>query len=344
MADPRFYDNRGPFALKEVCEAAGVSLPDCADGDARIADLASLNGAGPSHLSFYSGDRRGMAEMQFAVTKAGFCFVPSSVKMRTSHGCMVIPCPSVAHAFAAAARLFYPDSGLAVWRQRQQIDPTAKIAQSVSLAPGAVIGESAEIGDGTRIGPNTVIGRGVTIGRNCEIGSNTTISHALLGDGVVILSGAQIGNPGFGFASSGAGHIKIPQLGRVIVQDNVEIGACATVDRAALGDTVIGEGTKIDNLVQIGHNTRIGRHGLIVSQVGISGSCELGDFVVLGGQVGVADHVSIGDGARLAGRTGVTSSLDGGQDYGGIPAKPVKQWVREMVAVSNLVKRDKKQS
>jgi UDP-3-O-[3-hydroxymyristoyl] glucosamine N-acyltransferase len=128
------------------------------------------------------------------------------------------------------------------------------------------------------------------------------------------------------------------------VQDNVEIGACTTIDRAALGDTVIGEGTKIDNLVQIGHNTWIGRHGVIVSQVGISGSCTLGDFVVLGGQVGVADHVSIGDGARLAGRTGVTSSLEGGQDYGGIPAKPVKQWVREMVAVSNLVKRDKKQS
>jgi UDP-3-O-[3-hydroxymyristoyl] glucosamine N-acyltransferase len=256
----------------------------------------------------------------------------------------MVPCPSVSHAFAAAARLFYPDSNLAVWRQQQNVDPGARIGDGVVLAPGAVVGQGAEIGDGTRIGANAAIGPGVAIGRNCEIGGNVTITHAYVGDGVLILSGAQIGNPGFGFASSAAGHIKIPQLGRVILQDRVEIGACSAIDRAALGDTVIGEGTKIDNLVQIGHNTRIGRHSVIVSQVGISGSCELGDFVVLGGQVGVADHVTIGDGARLAGRTGVTSSLAGGQDYGGIPAKPVKQWAREMVAVSNLVKRGKKQT
>ena len=219
----------------------------------------------------------------------------------------VIPCASVPHAFAAVARLFYPDSN-PVWRaggRSSTSDPAAKIGRDVSLAPGAVVGKGAEIGDGTRLGANAVIGRGVAIGRNCEIGSNTTISHALIGDDVVVLSGAQIGNPGFGFASSAAGHTKIPQLGRIILQDRVEIGACTTIDRAALGDTVIGEGTKIDNLVQIGHNTRIGRHGVIVSQVGISGSCELGDFVVLGGQVGVADHVSIGDGARLCRSYGV---------------------------------------
>jgi UDP-3-O-[3-hydroxymyristoyl] glucosamine N-acyltransferase len=344
MADPRFYDNRGPFTLAEVCKSAGIALPDRLDGGARVEDLASLGGASPSHLSFYSGERSGNPAVQFAATKAGFCLIPSGLQARAPDSCVTVSCASVPHAFAAAARLFYPDSGLAVWRQAQQIDSTAKIGHGVSLAPGVVIGEGAEIGDGTRIGANAVIGRGVAIGRNCEIGSNATVSHALVGDEVTILSGAQIGNPGFGFASSAAGHIKIPQLGRVILQDRVEIGACTAIDRAALGDTVIGEGTKIDNLVQIGHNTRIGRHGVIVSQVGISGSCELGDFVVLGGQVGVADHVSIGDGARLAGRTGVTSSLEGGQDYGGIPAKPVKQWVREMVAVSNLVKRDKKKS
>ena len=344
MADPRFYDNRGPFVLADLCQAASIALPEGVDGAACVNDLASLSGAGPSHLSFYSGDRSEQAVAQFASTKAGFCFVASAIKACAPPSCVSVPCASVPHAFAAAARLFYPDSGLAVWRQERKIDPTAKIGRGVSLAPGVVVGERAEIGDATQVGANAVIGPGVAIGRNCEIGSNATISHALIGDEVVILSGAQIGNPGFGFASSAAGHIKIPQLGRVILQDRVEIGACTTIDRAALGDTVIGEGTKIDNLVQIGHNTRIGRHGVIVSQVGISGSCELGDFVVLGGQVGVADHVSIGDGARLAGRTGVTSSLEGGQDYGGIPAKPVKQWMREMVAVSNLVKRDKKQS
>jgi UDP-3-O-[3-hydroxymyristoyl] glucosamine N-acyltransferase len=180
------------------------------------------------------------------------------------------------------------------------------------------------------------------IGRDCEIGSNVTISHAYLGDGVVVFPGAQLGQPGFGFASGAAGHLKIPQLGRVIVQDKVEIGACTTVDRGALGDTVIGEGTKIDNLVQIGHNTRTGRHCVIVAQVGISGSCELGDYVVLGGQAGVADHAHIGDGARVAARGGVPpGELPGGKDYGGTPVRLMKDWRRELAAVALLAKRRK---
>jgi UDP-3-O-[3-hydroxymyristoyl] glucosamine N-acyltransferase len=238
--------------------------------------------------------------------------------------------------------LFYPESGLSVWDQKTPIDPSAKIAAGVSLAPGVVIGPDCEIGERTRVGANTVIARGVMIGRDCEIGSNVTISHAYLGDGVVVFPGAQLGQPGFGFASAAAGHLKIPQLGRVIVQDKVEIGACTTIDRGALGDTVIGEGTKIDNLVQIGHNTRTGRHCVIVAQVGISGSCELGDFVVLGGQAGVADHARIGDGARIAAKSGVTpGELPGGQDYGGVPARLMKNWRRELAAVALLARRRK---
>jgi len=175
------------------------------------------------------------------------------------------------------------------------------------LGPGVVVGPHALIGDGTRVAPNTVIGRGVAIGRDCEIGSNVSISDAYLGDQLLILPGAQIGQPGFGFVSSAQGHVKIPQLGRVIVQDKVEIGACVTIDRGALGDTVIGEGTKIDNLVQIGHNVHLGRHCVIVGQAGVAGSAVLGDFVVTGGQVAVADHCRVGNGARLAGRAGVVS-------------------------------------
>jgi len=344
MADPRFYDNRGPFTLAEVCHAVGAPLSEGVDGALSVDDVGSLSGAGATHLSFYAGDRRSDAVQQFASTKAGYCLVPPALKAEVPASCVAIRCSSVPHAFAAAAKLFYPESDLIVWRQERSVDPTARIGSDVSLAPGVVIGPGAEIGERTRIGPNTVIGRGVAIGRNCEIGSNVTISHSYVGDSVVILSGAQIGNPGFGFASSREGHTKIPQIGRVIVQDKVEIGAGSTIDRAALGDTVIGEGAKIDNLVQIGHNTRIGRHAVIVAQVGISGSCELGDFVVLGGQVGIGDHTRIGDRARLAGRSGVMGDLEGGQDYGGIPAKPLKEWAREIVAVSNLAKRGKKQT
>ena len=339
MADPRFYDNKGPFSLKRICEAAGVDAP--AGGDALVHDIAGLDGAGPAHISFFAG---ATAAEQFASTQAGFCFVAKDEKRAAPQGCVAVPCASVQHAFAAAATLFYPQSGLARWEQADAIHPTARIGEGAALAPGVVLGPDVEIGAGTRIGPNTAIARGVAIGRDCEIGSNVSVSHAYIGDEVLILSGAQIGGPGFGFASGPKGHVKIPQLGRVILQDRVEIGSCTALDRGALGDTVVGEGSKIDNLVQIGHNTKIGRHTVIVGHVGISGSCELGDFVIVGGQVGIADHVRIGDGARLAARSGVIGYLPGGQDYGGMPAKPVKEWAREMAAVKMLARQGKKKT
>ncbi|HEY4943916.1 MAG TPA: UDP-3-O-(3-hydroxymyristoyl)glucosamine N-acyltransferase [Rhizomicrobium sp.] len=345
MADPRFYDNRGPFTLGEVCSCVGAALPAGSDAAAKIHDLASLTGAGPQHLTFFAGGANTHAA-DLAQTAAGFCFVPQKTArpLQTRAGMTAIPCVSVQHAFAAAAQLFYPQSGLAAWSQQTAVDPSASIGARVLLGPGVVIGPGAEIGDDTRIAPNTVIGRGVTIGRNCEIGSNCTISNSHIGDEVLILPGAQIGQPGFGFASGAAGHIKIPQLGRVIVQDRVEIGSCTAIDRGALGDTVIGEGSKIDNLVQIGHNTRLGRHDIVVGQVGISGSCELGDFVLLGGQVGIADHTKIGDGARVAARGATPSGaeLAAGTDYGGAPAKPIREWIREIHALTNLAKRPKR--
>jgi UDP-3-O-[3-hydroxymyristoyl] glucosamine N-acyltransferase len=340
MADPRFFDNAGPFTLAEICAEAHVQLPDDADGAAQISDLASLSGAGRLHLSFFSGGTGNRDQLIGSGT--GYCFVASQRErtIEAAPGCVVLPCPSVAHAFAAAARRFYPESSLVAWSQQTAVDPTAEIGEGVRLGPGVVIGPGAEIGDRTHLGPNTVVGRGVAIGKDCEIASNVTITHSYLGDGILILPGAQIGQPGFGFASGPSGHIKVPQLGRVIVQDRVEIGAATTIDRGALGDTVIGEGTKIDNLVQIGHNTHIGRHCVIVSQVGISGSCELGDFVVLGGQVGIADHVQIGSGARFAARAASApgARYEGGHDYGGAPAKPVREWIREVHTLSKLAK------
>ncbi len=345
MADPRFYDNRGPFTLGELCRSVGAALPANADAGARIADLASLAGAGPHHLAFFAGGANAPVA-DLAQTAAGFCFVPDKpakpLQMRV--GLTAIPCASVQHAFAAAARMFYPDSSLVAWSQQTAVDPTASIGAGVMLGPGVVIGPGAEIGDGSRIGPNAVIGRGVAIGRACEIGSNCTIANAYIGDAVLILPGAQIGQPGFGFASDAGGHTKIPQIGRVIVQDRVEIGACTTIDRGALGDTVIGEGTKLDNLIQIGHNTRLGRHNIVVSQAGIAGSCEFGDMVILGPQAGIADHVKIGSGARIAARGASQpgATYEGGIDYGGAPLKPVREWIREMHALTNLAKKPKR--
>jgi len=342
MADPRFFDNHGPFALADLCTKLGLAIPQGADGTALIHDVASLSGAVAEHLSFFAGDR---AEAAFAQTAAGFCLVPAKGKaMSGPQRSVLIPCASVQHAFAAAAELFYPDSNRIAPAYDTAIDPTAKIGEGVKMGPGVVIGPGAEVGDGAHLGPNTVICRGVSLGRDCEIAGNSTIMCAHVGDRVLMLPGAQIGQPGFGFASSAQGHIKIPQLGRVIVQDRVEIGACVTIDRGTLGDTVIGEGTKIDNLVQIGHNVYMGRHCIVVGQVGLAGSAVLGDFVVLGAQAGVADHARVGSGARLAGRTGVVPGqiIEGARDYGGVPAKPVREWMREMYALNAMIKKPKK--
>ena len=336
MADPRFYDNRGPFRLSQLCEMAGLSCPEGADTDARIYDVAGLAEAGPPHLSFYDGRR---AKAEFLATKAGWCLVAKKAYEEAPKGAVLVSAGQVARAFAAIARRFYPEHELDVRAQEKAIHPTARLGDGVVLGPGVVVGPGAEIGEHAHIGAHAVIGRGVTIGRRAQIASHAVIAFAYLGDDVVVQAGAMIGGSGFGFASGPDGHMKIPQLGRVIVQDHVEIGANSTIDRGALGDTVIGEGTKIDNLVQIGHNTKVGRHCVVAGQAGISGSVVLGDFVIVGGMAGIADHVRIGDRARLAGLAGVAQDLEGGRDYGGIPARPIREWHRENALIAGLAKK-----
>jgi UDP-3-O-[3-hydroxymyristoyl] glucosamine N-acyltransferase len=345
MADPRFYENRGPFTLAEICQRAGAAVPPGADATARFEDVAGLEGAGPKHLAFYLGGRENTTS--FEKCQAGVCLVPAKESAGNAPaGMILIAVKSVQHAFAGVAAMFYPEASQPQWTETERLSPEARLGKDVVIGPGAVIGRGAEIGDRARIGANAVIGPGVAIGHDCEIGSNVSISHAYVGDRVTILPGAAIGQPGFGFASSAAGHVKIPQLGRVIIQDGVEIGAATTIDRGALGDTVIGEGAKIDNLVQIGHNVQVGRHVVLVSQAGIAGSAVVGDFVIVGGQTGIADHATIGPGARVAGRSALVPGqvIEGGKDYGGVPAKPVREWLREMHAVSQLIRRRKRDS
>jgi UDP-3-O-[3-hydroxymyristoyl] glucosamine N-acyltransferase len=340
MADPHFFDNRGPFSLADLAQRIGAVLRDGANPRFLIDDVAAIECAGPTHLAFCSSKA---ALALLAQSSAGFCLIDRAAAPASPIGnTQLLLCDSAQHAFAVAALLYYPDHDCPATVGESAIDPSAKLGDSVELGHGVVIGPSAHIGSGTRIGSNTVIGRGVAVGRDCSIGSNVSITHTLMGDRVVVLPGVQIGQSGFGFASSAKGHLKVPQLGRVIVQDDVEIGAASTVDRGALGDTVIGEGTKIDNLVQIGHNSKIGRHCILAGQAGVAGSCEIGDFVVIGGQVGVADHVRLGDGARVAGKSGVPpGDYPGRADYGGYPARPAKEWRREVAALMLLAKRRK---
>lgn len=342
MADPRFFENLGPFSLAQICEKSGTLLPAGADGARAFFDLADLAGAGAQHVTFFSG-AAALRDI-FTSSQAGLCLVPqpSSAKPRPEAppGMIVLETPSVGRAIAAIAVLFYPHYSQPRWQQKLPVSPEARIGKDVELGACVVIGPGAEIGDHTRLGPGTVIGPGVAIGRSCEIGANVTISHAYIGDRVTILPGAQIGQPGFGFTTNGEDYLKIPQLGRVIVQDDVEIGAATTIDRGALGDTVIGEGSKLDNLVMIAHNCQIGRHCVIAGQTGLAGSVVLEDGVVLAGQVGLGDHSRVGAKARMGARAGTGSAifLEGGQDYGGAPAKPVREWAREIHALARLAK------
>jgi len=345
MADPRFFENLGPFTLAQVCEKAGIAVPAGADGARRICDLADLAGAGPDHLTFFTG--ASTLREAFAASRAGVCLVPDAgtrmKRIEPPAGMTLLDVPSVGPAYVAIARMFYPEFSQARWDQAEAISPDARIGRNVAIAHGVVIAPGAEIGDGTRIAPNVVIGPGVAIGKNCEIGAGTTISHAYLGDRVVVLPGAHIGQPGFGFTALGADYLKMPQLGRVIIQDDCEIGSATTIDRGALGDTVIGEGSKIDNLVQIAHNCQLGRNVVIAGQAGLAGSVVLEDNVVLAGQVGLGNHTRVGAGARLGARAGTGSRIDlaGGIDYGGAPAKPVKEWAREIHALTRLAKNRK---
>jgi UDP-3-O-[3-hydroxymyristoyl] glucosamine N-acyltransferase len=244
-----------------------------------------------------------------------------------------------------AARALFPGamrpsslSEAAGVNQGASVDPTARLEPGIIVDVGARVGPRAEIGADTIIGANAVIGPEVRIGRNCSIGAGATLFHALIGDRVIIHPGVHIGQDGFGFVPGQAGHLKVPQIGRVIVQDDIEIGAGTTIDRGASRDTMIGEGTKIDNLVQIGHNVMIGRHCLIAGQVGISGSCTLGDYVMVGGQVGMADHVTIGDGARLAAGTGVIRDVSAGAQLVGQPARPAREFFREIAILRRLAR------
>lgn len=333
-----FFTRRGPFTLAEVAKAAGAELGDPAAAERPIRDVRPLAEAGPEHIAFLDNKKY---LSQLASTGAGACLVLPQLADRVPAGTVRLITRAPYRGFALALQLFYPDAMrpmVAAVGNGTPIDPAARLEDGVEIEPGVIIGPEASIGCGTRIAAGAVIGARVSIGRDCYIGALSTITHALVGDRVIIHSGVRIGQDGFGFAMGGSGHLKVPQIGRVVVQDDVEIGANTTIDRGALKDTIIGEGTKIDNLVQIGHNVVIGRHCVIVAHCGISGSTELGDFVVMGGQSGTVGHIRIGTGAQVAGASHPKDDIPAGGRYGGTPARPLRQWARELAVVERLAK------
>ena len=342
MSEPVFLRHSRGLTLAEIATVTGAAAPVKGADSRRVSGIATLDRASPGDLVFLDSRMHAAAAR---ATRAGACLTTEALAANLPADTVPLIVKAPYRAFVVAAREMFPQalrpSSLAAAGSLEgaHVDTSARLEPDVTVEPGAVIGPHAEIGSGTLIGANAVIGAEVRIGRDCGIGSGTTVTHALIGDHVVIHPGCKIGQDGFGYVMSGTAHMKVPQIGRVIIQDEVEIGAGTTIDRGALRDTVIGEGSKIDNLVQIGHNVTIGRHCIIVAQTGISGSATLEDFVVLGARSGVNNQVTIGEGAQIAGVSVVHGDVPPGARWGGTPAKPVKLWFREMRLLEQMAQR-----
>ena len=326
MADSRFFSCAGPFRLEELAEIAGAEIGAGADPAREFSDVGPLETAGADQVSFLD-NRRYLSS--FEASNAGACLVAPDLAGRAPEGMALLVTPRPYRGYALIARAFYPEEQEVAERHESAVvDGTARLGAGTSLGPGVVIGPRVEIGANCRLGPNVVIESGVTVGEGTRIGANAFLTHCLIGRRCQIHAGACIGNRGFGFAMDPEGYVDVPQLGRVIVEDDVEIGANTTIDRGAGPDTVIGAGAKIDNLVQIGHNVRVGRGCVLVAQSGIAGSTKLEDFVLVAAQGGVAGHLTIGKGAKIGAQGGVMRDVPAGVSVMGSPAMPIKQYFR----------------
>ncbi len=322
MIDPRFYEVPQPLSASDIATMLGVAITR-GDPLRIVSSLAPAGQAGPDDLVFVES-----AGAAGGLKAAGVCLATPEAAEAVPTGPTVIALLHPRAAFAKVAERLVKLRMLAPGQSH--IHSSARVASSAVVEPGVVIGEGAALGAGVHVGANAVIGPGVQIGVNTRIGANANVRCALIGDGVILYPGAVIGEAGFGLAGGSAGARLTPHFGRVIIQNDVSVGASSCIDRGLLEDTVIGEGSHIDNLCHIGHNCRIGAHVVMAAFAGISGSCEVGDGVQFGGRVGLKDHVRVGAGARIAAGAAVLTDVPAGETWAGYPAKPSRTWMREL--------------
>lgn len=321
MSDPLVPRAGRGLDIAEIAAMTGATVPAAFAGR-RIADVASLDRAAPWDLSFLDDERFAATAV---ATRVGACFVTKALiaHLPASVAALVVDEPY--RAFVVVARALFAHSPRpsslypAGTSAGAQVHPDARLEADVTIEPGAVIGPGAEIGSGTVIAANATIGGEVRIGRNCVIGAGATLGHALIGDRVVVHAGCHVGQEGFGFVAGDGGRFQVPRRGRVIIQDDAEIGAGTTIDRGDIRDTVVGEGTKIDNLVRVGHNASVGRHCMVVAQTGISGNVTLEDHVILEARVGLNANVTVGEGAHIAAASIVQDDVPAGAHCSRLP-------------------------
>ena len=320
MIDKDFYKNFGPFSLNELALKIDAKIEG--DKNKIIFDIAPLNVATDKEVSFYHSSKY---KDDFDKTKAGVIVVDNKCKINTKKNYLIVEDPYV--AMAKVASIFYPECEY----QNFYFDDNELMNLSnkpIKCSKKAFIHKSCSIGKNCEIGSFVKIGPGVSIGDNCLIGDNVSIYYSKISNNVKLYQGVKIGGEGFGFIAKKNFFKKIPQLGRVIIKENVEIGCNSTVDRGSIGDTVISKNTMIDNLVHIAHNVKIGENSIIAAMTGISGSTEIGKNAMIGGQVGISGHVKIGDNVKIAAKSGIMKDISSNSNIGGYPAENIIDWHR----------------
>ncbi|MCP4661403.1 MAG: UDP-3-O-(3-hydroxymyristoyl)glucosamine N-acyltransferase [bacterium] len=331
---------RESYRLGELAERVAGTVRG--DPEVRIAGLGTLDRAGPEDLSFLTrggAARTAAAQAEYRrraeQSRAAALLVAPEVE-GLDRPLLVAADPSL--ALARLIALFYPTQ-----RPPAGVHPTAVVGDGCEIDPSAHVGPYAVIGDGSRIGAGAALHAHVVLGRECRVGPEAILypqvvlyDRSEVAERSIVHAGVVIGADGFGFATHGGEHVKVPQVGRAVVEADVEIGANSAVDRATLEETRVGAGTKIDNLVQVGHNVEVGRGCILCGQVGLAGSARLGDFVVMGGQAGSAGHITIGNGVQVAAKTAVFQSVPDGGKVGGIPAVDLAKWRRQAATVNRI--------
>ena len=345
--DKRFHKYNGPFKISEIAVAINAETPKNYE-DLSINHIRPLTQAEPGDLSFliinqYLKQLSSKYIQELKETKAAVCIIPKEIVIADNKEIIFLRADNSHLAYTKAVNLFYQSQKNYI----AEIMPSAYVSGNVKIGKNCYIGHNVFIDDGVEIGDNCRIesgchiGLGVEIGNNAMIYSNVTITYAMIDDNVIILAGACIGQDGFGFSTDGGMHHKIYHTGRVIIGKNVEIGANTTIDRGSVNDTIIEDGVRIDNLVQLGHSVNIGKGSIIVAQVGIAGSSKIGSYCALGGQVGVAGHINIGNKAQVVAQSGIMKDIENGEIVAGTPSMPVKDWHRQTIMLKKLISKNR---